>query len=122
MGAAQRNVLSPVAAQSAILQEISPLRILLKFSRVARRTWRKFLQKRRTGPQPGERTFLEAAPTCDFLAIFEVYTRQLRAISQHLDIACDHAATHVDTLEIFEASQYSDVPCSNFDSSVEVFE
>ena len=33
-----------VADQCAILQEISPLRILLEFSRVARRTWRKFLE------------------------------------------------------------------------------
>ncbi len=33
-----------VAAQCAILEEISPLRILREFSRVARRTWRNFLE------------------------------------------------------------------------------
>ena len=36
-------LLSWIAAQYAILEEISPLRILRKFSRVARRTWRNFL-------------------------------------------------------------------------------
>ena len=48
----------------------------------------KFLQEWRTGPQPGERTFLEAAPTCDFPAREEVYACQLHAISQRLDVAC----------------------------------
>ena len=38
------NVLLFFAYQYAILQEISPLRILREFSRVARRTWRKFLE------------------------------------------------------------------------------
>ena len=49
---------------------------------------KKFLPKKRTGPQPGERTFLEAAPTCDFLAIVEDDARQLRTLSQRLDVAC----------------------------------
>ena len=49
---------------------------------------KKFLPKKRTGPQPGERTFLGAARTCDFLALAEVHARQLRAISQNLDVAC----------------------------------
>ena len=38
------NVLLFLAHQYAILEEISPLRILREFSRVARRTWRKFLE------------------------------------------------------------------------------
>ena len=38
------NVLLFLAYQYAILQEISPLRILREISRVARRTWRKFLE------------------------------------------------------------------------------
>ena len=48
---------------------------------------KKFLPKKRTGPRP-ERTFLGAAPTCDFLATSEVHARQLHAISEHIDIAC----------------------------------
>ena len=38
------NVLLFLAYQCAILEEISPLRILLEFFRVARRTWRNFLE------------------------------------------------------------------------------
>ena len=48
---------------------------------------RKFFQKKRTGTQP-ERTFLEAARTCNLIAMPEVHVRQLRAITEHLDVAC----------------------------------
>ena len=47
----------------------------------------KILTEKRTGTQP-ERTFLEAARTCDSVAQLEVHARQLRAISEHLDVAC----------------------------------
>ena len=39
------------------------------------------------GTQLEERTFLEAAPTCDFVAIVEVHFRQLCALFKHLDVA-----------------------------------
>ena len=35
-----------------------------------------------------ERTFFGAAHTCDLKASGEAHARQLRAISEHLDVAC----------------------------------
>ncbi len=72
-------------------EEIS--RNFLQVLRATRENSRKVLRgdissRWRTGVQAEERKFLEAAPTCDFLAIVEVDARQLRAISQHLDVAC----------------------------------
>ena len=64
------------------------LDVLPELKRVLKDSHKKFLPKKRTGPQPGERTFLGAAPTCDLLAFVEVHARQLRAISQRLDVAC----------------------------------
>ena len=47
----------------------------------------------RTGPQPKEGAFLEAAPTCDFRAPSEVHARQLRTLLERLDVACGVAVT-----------------------------
>ena len=47
---------------------------------------RKFFQKKRTGTQP-ERTFLEAARTCNLIATEEVHARQLCTLFKHLDVA-----------------------------------
>ena len=44
---------------------------------------KKFLPKKRTGPQPGERTFRRTLDVGEE----EAYARQLLAISEHLDVA-----------------------------------
>ena len=51
----------------------------------ARFSEKKILPKKAHCP---ERTFLGAARTCDSFAPLEVHARQLRAISEHLDVAC----------------------------------
>ena len=54
----------------------------------ARFSYKKILPKKAHWAATEERTFLEAAPTCDFLAFVEADAGQLRAISQRLDVAC----------------------------------